>query len=101
LAEVYPGCDLTATVTKNAHHRDGVCRNRRSRDGNVRRLLLRSACGPEAVNLEEANESDRAGEADDQPACAADRAPDPAELPGRVDPRRRGTPLGAETHCAR
>ena len=51
---VIPGPD-TAMVTKNAHHHDGVCGVRRSDDGDVRRLLLRSACGVHAVNLEEAN----------------------------------------------
>jgi hypothetical protein len=55
LAEVYLGRDLTAMVTKNAHHHDGVCGVRRSDDSDVRRLLLRSACGVHAENLEEAN----------------------------------------------
>jgi hypothetical protein len=55
LAEVYLGRDLTAMVTKNAHHHDGVCGVRRSGDGDVRRLLLRLACGIHADNLEEAN----------------------------------------------
>jgi hypothetical protein len=55
LAEVYLGRDLTAMVTKNAHHHDGVCGVRRSDDGDVRRLLLRSAHGVDAVDLAEAN----------------------------------------------
>ena len=63
MAEVCLERDLTAMVTKNAHHHDGVGGVRRSGDGDVRRLLLRSACGVDAVNLEEANESDRVGEA--------------------------------------
>jgi len=55
LAEVYLERDLTAMVTKNAHHHDGIGGVRRSDDGLVRRLLLRSACGVHAVDLEEAN----------------------------------------------
>jgi hypothetical protein len=55
LAEVYLGRDLTAMVTKNAHHHDGVCGVRRSNDGGVRRLLLRLAHGVRAVDLAEAN----------------------------------------------
>jgi hypothetical protein len=55
LAEVYLGRDLTAMVTKNAHHHDGVRGVRRFDDGNVRRLLLRSARGVGAVDLAEAN----------------------------------------------
>jgi hypothetical protein len=63
LAEVYLGRDLTAMVTKNAHHHDDVCGVRRSDDGDVRRLLLRSAQRVHAVDLAEANYSDRIGEA--------------------------------------
>jgi hypothetical protein len=55
LAEVYLGRDLTAMVTKNAHHHDGVCGVCRSDHGDVRRLLHRSACGFKAVDLEKAN----------------------------------------------
>jgi hypothetical protein len=55
LAEVCLGRDLTAMVTKNADHHDGVGGVRRSDDGDVRRLLLGSARGLDAVNLEEAN----------------------------------------------
>jgi hypothetical protein len=55
LAEVYLGRDLTAMVRKNAHHHDGVCGVRRSDDVDVRRLLLRSAHGVDAVDLAEAN----------------------------------------------
>jgi hypothetical protein len=55
LAEVYLGRDLTAMVTMNAHHHDGVYGVRRTDDSDVRRLLLRSACGVHAENLEEAN----------------------------------------------
>jgi hypothetical protein len=50
-------------VTKNAHHHDDVCGVRRSDDGDVRRLLLRSAQRVHAVDLAEANYSDRTGEA--------------------------------------
>ena len=78
LAEVYPRCDLVAMVTKNAHQHDGACGNRRCRDGNMCRLLLRSASGLDAVNLEEANESGRAGQAGYQPAGVAGRTPDTA-----------------------
>jgi hypothetical protein len=62
LAEVYLGRDLTAMVSKNADHHDGVCGVRRVCDGDVRRLLLRSARWVDAVNLAEANQSDRVGE---------------------------------------
>jgi hypothetical protein len=65
LAEVYLSCDLVATLTKNAHHRDGVCGNRRSHDRNMRRLLPRTARGLDADHVEEANEPDRAREAGD------------------------------------
>jgi hypothetical protein len=54
LAEVYLGRDLTAIMTKNAHHH-GVYGVRRSDDSDVHRLLLRSACRVHAENLEEAN----------------------------------------------
>jgi hypothetical protein len=101
LADVYLACDLAAMVTMNAEHRDGVCGNRGSRDSNVCRLLLRSARGLDAVNLEEANESDHAGKAGNQPARGADRAPHPAPLSARADVGRRGAHLGTETHCAR
>jgi hypothetical protein len=77
LAEVYLTCDLAATVMKNAHRHDGACGNRRFRDGNMRRLLLRPVRGLDAVNLEEAHEPDCAGEAGDQSAGVADRAPHP------------------------
>jgi hypothetical protein len=97
LAEVYLLCDLAATVTKNAHHRDGVCGHRRSHDGNMRRLLPRTAGGLDAVNLEEANQPDRARETGDQPACACGCAPHPPALPGQAD----CAPVGSETHCAR
>src|ERR1700730_19460888 len=70
LAEVYLGRDLTAMVTKNAHHHDGVCGVRRADDGDMRRLLLRSAHGFDAVDLEEANQPDRVGEAGGQSARA-------------------------------
>jgi len=49
----------------------------------MRRLPPRSARRLEAVNLEEANESGGAGEACDQLARDDDRAPRPAEFPGR------------------
>jgi len=65
LAEVYLGCDLPATAAKDAHHHDGGCGSVRARDSNVDRLLRRPARGLNAVNLEEANESDRAGQARD------------------------------------
>jgi hypothetical protein len=55
LAEVYLGRDLTAMVTKNAHHHDGVCGVRRFDHGDLRRLLLRSAHEVNAVDLEKAN----------------------------------------------
>jgi hypothetical protein len=55
LAEVCLGRDLTAMVTKNAHHHDGVCGVRRSDDGDLRRLLPRSADEVDAADLEEAN----------------------------------------------
>jgi hypothetical protein len=63
LAEVYLGRDLTAMVTKNAHHHDGVCGVRRFDHGGVRRLLPRPAYEASAVLLEEANQPDRIGEA--------------------------------------
>jgi hypothetical protein len=63
VAEVYLGRDLTATVTKNAHQHDGVCGVRRVCDGDVRRLLLRSACRVDAVDLEKANKPNRVGQA--------------------------------------
>jgi hypothetical protein len=101
LAEVYLLCDLAATVTRNAHHRDGACGNRRPRDGHMRRLLPRTARELDAVNLEEANEPDRAREAGDQPACACDRAPHRPAFASQTDVRRGGAPVGTETHCAR
>jgi hypothetical protein len=63
LAEVYLRRDLTATVTKNAHQHDGVCGVRRPDHGDVCRLLLRSACRVDAVDLEETNKSNRGGQA--------------------------------------
>jgi hypothetical protein len=63
LAEVYLGRDLTATVNKNADQHDGVCGVRRVCDGDLRRLWLRSACPVDAGNLEEANQSNRVGQA--------------------------------------
>jgi len=77
---VYLACDLTATVTKDAHHHDRACGDRRARDGNLRRLLLRSARGLDAADLEAENESDGAWEARDQPARVDDRTPHSAEL---------------------
>lgn len=69
-------CDLAATVMHDAHYRDGARGNRRARDGSSRRLLLWSARGLGADHLEEADEPDRAGQADDQPAGIAGRAAD-------------------------
>lgn len=88
MAEVYLMRDLAATVMQDAHYRDGARGNRRSRDGNSRRLLLWSARGSGADHLDEANEPDRAGQADDQAAGVADRAADAL-------PRLGAEPLGA------
>jgi hypothetical protein len=99
LAEVYPACDLPATATKDAHHHDGSCGNLRARDSNMDRLLRRPARGPDAVNLEEANESDGAGQACDQPARVDDRTPHRQSFQAeRAPPRSRH--LVAENYCA-
>jgi hypothetical protein len=63
LAEVYLERDLTATVNKNAHHNDGVCGVRRPGNRDMCRLLLRSTRRVDAVNLEEADQSNRVGQA--------------------------------------
>jgi hypothetical protein len=99
LAEVYPACDLPATATKDAHHHDGSCGNLRARDSNMDRLLRRPARRLDAVKLEEANESDGAGQACDQPARVDDRTAHRQSFQAeRAPPRSRH--LVAENYCA-
>src|SRR5262249_30872267 len=65
LAEVFLACALPATATKDAHLHDGSCGDLRAGGSTVHRLPLRPAGWLDAFNVEEANESDRAGAARD------------------------------------
>jgi hypothetical protein len=60
--------DLTAMMTRNAHHHDGARGVRCSGVGDVRRLLLRPARGFGFINVEEANKPGSVGKADGQSA---------------------------------